>query len=89
MSDLEDAIRDHLELKRRRCADPTEVAREEHDALAPVTRSHPVVAAPLPPVAAPEPESTAEDEHDATQEFLVTREDPDEPPSWLDEAQAG
>ena len=89
MSDLEDAIRDHLELKRRRGADPTEVAREEHDALAPVTRSHRVVAAPLPSAAAPEPDSAAEDEHDATQEFLITREDPDEPPSWLDEAQAG
>ena len=89
MSDLEDAIRDHLELKRRRGADPTEVAREEHDALDPVTRSHPVVAAPPPPVAAPVPNGAVEDEHDATQEFLVTNEDPDEPPSWLDEAQAG
>jgi hypothetical protein len=44
VSDLEDAIREHLELKRRRGADPSEVAREEHEALAPVTRSHPVVA---------------------------------------------
>ena len=89
MSDLEDAIRDHLELKRRRGADPTEVAREEHDALAPVTRSHPVVAAPPPAVAAPVPNGEVEDEHDATQEFLVTHDEPDEPPSWLDEAQAG
>ncbi len=30
---LDDAIRDHLELKRRRGADPTEVAREQRDAL--------------------------------------------------------
>src|SRR3954451_20503148 len=30
---LDEAIRDHLELKRRRGADPGEVAREEHDAL--------------------------------------------------------
>ena len=89
MSDLEDAIRDHLELKRRRGADPTEVAREEHDALAPVTRSHPVVAAPSPPPDDPVAEGEVEDEHDATQEFLVTHENPDEPPSWLDEAQAG
>jgi len=89
MSDLEDAIRDHLELKRRRGADPTEVAREEHDALASVTRSHPVVAAPPPAVSPPVPDGEVEDEHDATQEFLVTHEDPDEPPSWLDEAQAG
>jgi len=91
MGDLEDAIRDHLELKRRRGADPTEVAREEHDALAPVTRSHPIVAtAPAPPVAEVAPANgDVHDEPDATQEFLVTHEDPDEPPSWLDEAQAG
>lgn len=30
---LDDAIRDHLELKRRRGADPAEVAREQHEAL--------------------------------------------------------
>ena len=46
MGDLEDAIREHLDLKRRRGADPAEVAREENDALAPVTRSHPIVLAP-------------------------------------------
>src|SRR5579864_447333 len=61
MSDLEDAIRDHLELKRRRGADPAEVAREEHDALAPVTRSHRVVVAPP---------AHAEEERDA-HEFVV------------------
>ncbi len=33
---LDDAIREHLELKRRRGADPTEVARAERDALEPV-----------------------------------------------------
>jgi hypothetical protein len=33
---LDDAIREHLELKRRRGADPGSVAREERDALAPV-----------------------------------------------------
>jgi hypothetical protein len=35
---LDDAIREHLELKRRRGADATEVAREEHEALGPVRR---------------------------------------------------
>jgi hypothetical protein len=30
---LDDAIRDHLELKRRRGADPSEVAREQREAL--------------------------------------------------------
>lgn len=33
---LDEAIREHLELKRRRGADPGEVAREEREALAPV-----------------------------------------------------
>src|SRR5437588_9382147 len=33
---LDDAIRDHLELKRRRGADPGEVARAQRDALDPV-----------------------------------------------------
>jgi hypothetical protein len=44
MGDLDDAIRDHLDLKRRRGADPAEVAREEQEALAPVTRGHAIVA---------------------------------------------
>jgi hypothetical protein len=34
---LDDAIRDHLELKRRRGADPGEVDREQAEALAPVS----------------------------------------------------
>jgi hypothetical protein len=38
---LDEAIRDHLELKRRRGADPTEVAREEHEALEPVFPDEP------------------------------------------------
>jgi hypothetical protein len=36
---LDDAIREHLELKRRRGADPGEVAREQHEALSPVDRA--------------------------------------------------
>jgi hypothetical protein len=36
---LDDAIREHLELKRRRGADPTEVEREEAEALGPVRRA--------------------------------------------------
>ncbi len=35
---LDDAIREHLELKRLGGADPGEVAREEKDALGPVRR---------------------------------------------------
>ena len=33
---LDDAIREHLELKRQRGADPDEVARQERDVLAPL-----------------------------------------------------
>lgn len=35
---LDDAIRDHLDLKRSRGADPDEIARLEHEALGPVRR---------------------------------------------------
>jgi hypothetical protein len=35
---LDDAIREHLDLKRRRGADPGEVAREQREALTPVPR---------------------------------------------------
>ncbi|HEY3864831.1 MAG TPA: hypothetical protein VGL54_01935 [Solirubrobacteraceae bacterium] len=37
---LDDAIREHMELKRLRGADPSEVARQERDALGPVVRAH-------------------------------------------------
>ncbi|HEY4277553.1 MAG TPA: hypothetical protein VGM91_04995 [Conexibacter sp.] len=44
---LDDAIREHLELKRRRGADPAEVARAEQEALGPVRRDRePAPAAP-------------------------------------------
>ncbi|MDQ6836425.1 MAG: hypothetical protein M3016_09600 [Actinomycetota bacterium] len=38
---LDDAIREHLDLKRRRGADPTEVERDEREALGPVRRAQP------------------------------------------------
>jgi hypothetical protein len=38
---LDDAIREHLELKRRSGADPSAVAREEREALAPVLADAP------------------------------------------------
>jgi hypothetical protein len=37
---LDEAIREHMELKRLRGADPGEVARQERDALGPVVREH-------------------------------------------------
>jgi hypothetical protein len=48
---LDDAIREHLDLQRRRGADPTEVERAEREALGPVRRA---------PEAAAEAESNAE-----------------------------
>jgi hypothetical protein len=42
MGQLDDAIREHLELKRRGGTDPTEVAQMEHDALGPVVRGEPL-----------------------------------------------
>jgi len=39
MGMLDDAIREHLELKRLRGADPTDIAREERDALGSVQRT--------------------------------------------------
>jgi hypothetical protein len=50
---LDEAIREHLELKRRRGADPEVIAKEEHDALGPVRRE------PDLPPAAEEPERPA------------------------------
>ena len=51
---LDEAIRDHLELKRRRGADPSEIARAEQEALEPVfppeddaPNGHPVAEQPL------------------------------------------
>jgi len=38
---LDDAIREHLDLKRRRGADPSEIEREEAEALGPVRREAP------------------------------------------------
>jgi len=43
---LDDAIREHLDLKRRRGADPAEVERDEREALGPVRRRDPGDAAP-------------------------------------------
>jgi len=48
---LDDAIREHLDLKRRRGADPSEVARLEQEALGPVRRE-------------PAPAEPADDHHD-------------------------
>jgi hypothetical protein len=54
---LDEAIREHLELKRRRGADPGEIARAEHEALEPIFPEEPVTADGA---AEPQAESAAE-----------------------------
>jgi hypothetical protein len=46
MGILDDAIREHIDLKRRRGADPTEVERAEREALGPVRRNREAAEAP-------------------------------------------
>jgi hypothetical protein len=69
---LDDAIKDHLELKRRHGADPSEVARLEHEALGPARRE-PVAQAP---VAEEEPVAAVEEEVAAVEEPVAPRERP-------------
>jgi hypothetical protein len=52
---LDDAIKEHLELKRRHGADPGEVARLEHEALGPARRDPPPAAVQEPTAAEPAP----------------------------------
>jgi len=66
---LDDAIREHLELKRRRGADPAEVARAEQEALGPVRRE---------PEPAPVQDSVHEEPVDA--HLDAGHEPPDDPP---------
>jgi hypothetical protein len=54
---LDDAIREHLELKRRRGADPDEVARQEDEALGDPRSGAFVQPDDEAPAAAPEPQS--------------------------------
>jgi hypothetical protein len=56
---LDDAIRDHIDLKRRHGADPGEVARIESEALGPARRE-PVAAAPYDAGAEPATEAPSE-----------------------------
>jgi hypothetical protein len=95
---LDDAIREHLELKRKHGADPNDVARQEQEALGEGPRNEfaqPEAAAPLAPEA-PEPEPEAVEPPAAVDELPegepgIQEEPPaaeapgyDEDP-WLDE----
>ena len=65
---LDDAIREHLELKRRHGADPHEVARQEQEALGPARRAaEPAVAEPEPAVEEPVFEDEPEPVFDETE----------------------
>jgi hypothetical protein len=59
---LDDAIKEHLELKRRHGADPGEIARLEHEALGPARREPAATAAP--PQAPPEELGEFEEDED-------------------------
>ncbi len=59
---LDEAIREHLELKRRHGADPGEVARQESEALGPVRRSAETAQASTAIEAEPEPAFDFDDE---------------------------
>ncbi|MDQ3675323.1 MAG: hypothetical protein M3401_00745, partial [Actinomycetota bacterium] len=75
---LDDAIREHLELKRRRGADASEISRQEREALGAATRAGEVEARPaLEPAAEPPPpaDKPSWEKDDATRVVLP------EPPS--------
>lgn len=78
MGPLEDAIREHLELMRRRGADPAQIARAESEALSPATREVEAPAARedagdlvsgTEPVLAPEPPVGDDDDSDVIVPF--------------------
>lgn len=77
---LDDAIRDHLELKRRRGADPAEIARLEQEALGPVRRERTPVdeGEPAPePVARDHDDVAAPAAHDAPEQAAFFEDEPD------------
>ena len=94
---LDDAIKDHFELKRRHGADPGEVARLEHEALGPARREPAATAAARP---APSEEIDEFDEDEDEDEVVASerldapaRDEPSdripeydpEPPSAVDQ----
>jgi hypothetical protein len=73
---LDDAIKEHLELKRRHGADPGEVARLEHEALGPARRDPAPAAVDEPVAAEPAPAPVADQDL-----FLDDAGDRDEVPA--------
>jgi hypothetical protein len=81
---LDDAIREHLELKRRRGADPGEVAREQQEALDSVIPGDP---APSSGGAESPPEPFLEDSGERTESQHQADQDPDYADAHLPDAQ--
>jgi hypothetical protein len=77
---LDDAIKDHLELKRRHGADPTEVARLEHEALGPARREPAAAVAPAPDERAVMDQDDFEDAAPLEDDVLVDDPDADDTP---------
>lgn len=73
---LDDAIREHLDLKRRRGGDPTEIERAEREALGPVRRGPELTEEEAP---APEPAGVTEREYapPEAEEWEPFQEDPE------------
>ncbi|MBV9336176.1 MAG: hypothetical protein JO243_09815 [Solirubrobacterales bacterium] len=72
---LDDAIREHLDLKRRRGADPTEIDRAEREALGPVRRGPEVTGEDAP---SPD-EAEVNYSFDEPEEWEPFEEDPESP----------
>ncbi|MEA2271695.1 MAG: hypothetical protein QOI98_403, partial [Solirubrobacteraceae bacterium] len=71
---LDEAIREHLELKRRRGADPGDIARQEREALGPARRQAEEAAAPADELEVAAPASAAEEWDDAPEVDTVQPE---------------
>lgn len=69
---LDDAIREHLELKRRRGADAAEVTQQEREALGPARGPAPATPGPDAP-SEPHPVPEARDEFEGSEEAPMTR----------------
>ena len=78
---LDDAIREHLELKRRRGADAEEVTRQEQEALGAPQRAE--FAGATPAAAAPDAPPADEDVLEETPDFL--QETPEHDRLWFEQ----
>lgn len=81
---LDDAIREHLDLKRRRGADPTEIERAERDALGPVRRSPEGSDEAAPDHAAMPDDNLAYEEHGAYEHGFEEPNGLEESPQFAD-----